>query len=194
MFPKHAADEKFYGVEDSKHLEKYFHWEKCRERKKQKAKSQSPLPPNRRDDSAVMPLSMTALKPIILHLGDPILYNHDTFDRLQSQFDIINPPLAERHRSTFLNHLREKKWGDFHAIMRPFWNTGGEMGRWDRELIAQLPKSVKVYASAGAGFDWVDTDILAEYGEFADGFCEHVNRFHPGANEDDVEQRVKINR
>ncbi len=39
------------------------------------------------------------------------------------------------------------------------------MGRWDRELIEQLPKSVKVYASAGAGFDWVDTDILAEFGK-----------------------------
>lgn len=39
------------------------------------------------------------------------------------------------------------------------------MGRWDRELIEQLPKSVKVSASAGAGFDWVDTEILAESGE-----------------------------
>lgn len=41
------------------------------------------------------------------------------------------------------------------------------MGRWDRELIEQLPKSVKVSASAGAGFDWVDTDILAKSGEFS---------------------------
>lgn len=40
------------------------------------------------------------------------------------------------------------------------------MGRWDRELIEQLPKSVKVSASAGAGFDWVDTDIMAESGEY----------------------------
>lgn len=39
------------------------------------------------------------------------------------------------------------------------------MGNWDRELIELLPKAVKVYASAGAGFDWVDTEILAEYGE-----------------------------
>lgn len=40
------------------------------------------------------------------------------------------------------------------------------MGNWDRELIELLPKAVKVYASAGAGFDWVDTEILAEHGEF----------------------------
>lgn len=39
------------------------------------------------------------------------------------------------------------------------------MGRWDRELIQLLPESVKVYASAGAGFDWIDTACLADYGE-----------------------------
>lgn len=40
------------------------------------------------------------------------------------------------------------------------------MGRWNRELIHLLPKQVKVYASAGAGYDWVDTDVLAEHGTF----------------------------
>lgn len=39
------------------------------------------------------------------------------------------------------------------------------MGKWDRELIELLPDTVKVYASAGAGFDWVDTEALAERGE-----------------------------
>lgn len=39
------------------------------------------------------------------------------------------------------------------------------MGKWDRELIELLPKAVKVFASAGAGFDWVDTETLAEFGE-----------------------------
>lgn len=38
------------------------------------------------------------------------------------------------------------------------------MGRWDKELIDLLPKSVKIFASAGAGFDWVDTQYLAEKG------------------------------
>lgn len=114
---------------------------------------------------AIMPHSMTSFKPIILHLGDPIEYNHDIYARLRSQFHIINPPLNERHRAAFVRNLRDRKWGDFQAIMRPFWNTGGEMGRWDRELIDLLPKSVQVSASAGAGFDWVDTDTLAESGE-----------------------------
>ncbi len=38
------------------------------------------------------------------------------------------------------------------------------MGRWDRELISLLPASMQVMASAGAGFDWVDTGVLAEFG------------------------------
>ncbi len=39
------------------------------------------------------------------------------------------------------------------------------MGRWDKELIPLLPKSCKISASAGAGFDWVDVDLLAERGK-----------------------------
>jgi lactate dehydrogenase-like 2-hydroxyacid dehydrogenase len=38
------------------------------------------------------------------------------------------------------------------------------MGRWDAELIDLLPDSVKVFASAGAGFDWADTKLLGEKG------------------------------
>ena len=38
------------------------------------------------------------------------------------------------------------------------------MGLWDRELIELLPTSMRVMASAGAGFDWVDTGVLAEFG------------------------------
>ena len=38
------------------------------------------------------------------------------------------------------------------------------MGSWDRELIELLPASMRVMASAGAGFDWVNTETLAEFG------------------------------
>lgn len=60
--------------------------------------------------------------------------------------------------------LREQRWGNFDAIFRPFWNTGGEMGRWDKELLPLVPTSCKIFASAGAGFDWADVDLLAERG------------------------------
>jgi hypothetical protein len=103
-------------------------------------------------------------KPVILHIGDPVKYNPDLFEKLSKQFTIIRPSLEERQRPAFLQALRDKKWGDFAAVFRPFWNTGGEMGRWDAEMIPLLPKSLLVFASAGAGFDWADVDLLAAAG------------------------------
>jgi len=41
-------------------------------------------------------------------------------------------------REDFKKALQEKKWGDFVAMYRPFWNTGGEMGNWDLELMFVL--------------------------------------------------------
>lgn len=38
------------------------------------------------------------------------------------------------------------------------------MGRWDTELIPLLPTSLRVFASAGAGYDWADVDVLAAHG------------------------------
>jgi lactate dehydrogenase-like 2-hydroxyacid dehydrogenase len=105
-----------------------------------------------------------AAKPIVLHLGDPVEYNVELYKQLQDSYTVIRPSLEERQRDAFIQALREKKWGDFEGIMRPFWGTGGEMGRWDREMIPLLPKSLKVFASAGAGYDWADVDILAEHG------------------------------
>lgn len=38
-------------------------------------------------------------------------------------------------REEFKKNLREGVWGDFIGMYRPFWNTGGEMGGWDEELV-----------------------------------------------------------
>lgn len=38
------------------------------------------------------------------------------------------------------------------------------MGQWDDELIPLLPPSVRIFASAGAGFNWADTDALGKRG------------------------------
>ncbi|KAK1774754.1 D-mandelate dehydrogenase [Copromyces sp. CBS 386.78] len=103
-------------------------------------------------------------RPIVLHIGDPIRYNPATYAEFSQAFEVIRPSTAERGRSEFKNALQEQRWGDFSAIFRPFWGTGGEMGRWDAELIDLLPTSVKVFASAGAGFDWADTKLLGERG------------------------------
>ncbi|KAK4172335.1 hypothetical protein QBC36DRAFT_76747 [Triangularia setosa] len=103
-------------------------------------------------------------RPIVLHIGDPIKYNPDTYAEFSTAFEVIRPSTPERERIEFIRALKEKRWGDFSAIFRPFWGTGGEMGRWDAELIDLLPSSVEIFASAGAGFDWADTKILGEKG------------------------------
>ena len=69
------------------------------------------------------------------------------------------------NREDFKAALKSKKFGDFAAMYRPFWNTGGEMGNWDEELISFLPDSCRIFASAGAGFDWVDTKAMAKKGK-----------------------------
>ncbi|OBR02342.1 D-isomer specific 2-hydroxyacid dehydrogenase [Colletotrichum higginsianum IMI 349063] len=102
-------------------------------------------------------------KPIVLQLGDDIKWNHDLYKDFTSRFEIRRS--YSMPRAEFIQALKDKKFGDFFAIYRPFWNTGGEMGNWDKELISLLPSSCKVYASAGAGFDWVDTETLASRGE-----------------------------
>ncbi|KAF4970840.1 hypothetical protein FSARC_2206 [Fusarium sarcochroum] len=107
-------------------------------------------------------LSMASSKPKVLHIGDPIKYNPETYLRFSIQCEIVRPSVEERQRPEFIKALKEKRWGDFDAILRPFWGTGGEMGKWDDELINLLPESVKVFASAGAGFDWADTQLLGE--------------------------------
>ncbi|KAF2669369.1 hypothetical protein BT63DRAFT_373661 [Microthyrium microscopicum] len=99
-------------------------------------------------------------KPIVLHLGDDIRWNHGLYQELQQSFDIVRS--YSMKRPEFIEALKSKKFGDFNAIYRPFWNTGGEMGPFNDELISLLPSSCKIYASAGAGFDWVDTVRLAK--------------------------------
>lgn len=102
-------------------------------------------------------------KPIVLQLGDDIRWNHELYTNFKDRFEIRRSYSMSRPK--FIRALKEKKFGDFSAMYRPFWNTGGEMGNWDEELISLLPDSCKVYASAGAGFDWVDTACLAKKGK-----------------------------
>lgn len=104
-------------------------------------------------------------KPRVLHIGDPVKYNPGTYASFAAQCEIVRPEASERERGEFMAALREGRWGDFEAVFRPFWGTGGEMGNWDAELIGLLPRSVRVFASAGAGFDWADTKLLGERGE-----------------------------
>jgi hypothetical protein len=109
-------------------------------------------------------------KPIVLHLGDDIRWNHELYAKFQDAFEIRRS--YSMNREEFKRALKERTFGDFFAIYRPFWNTGGEMGNWDEELISLLPASCRVYASAGAGFDWVDTAALAKRGMYTHKLME----------------------
>ena len=105
-------------------------------------------------------------KPIILHLGGPILYNKKFYEDLRNRYTVIHlNQEADLHRLAFMQHLRAGTWGNFSAIFRPFWATGKGMHPWDDKLIELLPPKMKVMASAGAGFDWVDEKCLAEHGK-----------------------------
>ena len=138
-------------------------------------RSGSPAPPLPGPNPPIVPITTnwTSLSPArpsgnsrprVLHIGDPVRYNPDTFISFCGQCDIVRPSAPERERLEFIRALRERRWGDFHAVFRPFWGTGGEMGKWDSELINLLPPTVKIFASAGAGFDWADTKLLGERG------------------------------
>jgi hypothetical protein len=111
----------------------------------------------------------TSHKPIVLHIGDPIKWNTTFYEKFSEDFTVIRPSLEERQRDEFMRGLKDKRWGNFAAIFRPFWNTGGEMGRWDKDMVPLIPASCKIFASAGAGFDWADVDVLAERGK-----CCHI--------------------
>lgn len=72
-------------------------------------------------------------KPGLLHCGDNVRWNHDLYAKLDEKFDIKRS--HSMNRDEFKNALQSKQFGDFLAIFRPFYSTGGEMGRWDKELM-----------------------------------------------------------
>jgi len=73
------------------------------------------------------------VKPILLHLGDDVQWNRALYEKLEEKFDIKRS--YSMNRTDFKAALQAKQFGDFVAMYRPFWNTGGEMGNWDEELM-----------------------------------------------------------
>ncbi|GAW19352.1 hypothetical protein ANO14919_088380 [Xylariales sp. No.14919] len=126
--------------------------------------TRTPQWPHSRGTSLTVPVHAPGPRPVVLHIGDPVKYNPETYAEFSALFDVVRPSAEERARPAFIAALRDGRWGNFVAVFRPFWGTGGEMGNWDAELIDLLPDSVRVFASAGSGFDWADVKLLAEKG------------------------------
>jgi hypothetical protein len=83
-------------------------------------------------------------RPILLHLGEPIRWNHQLYKKLGETFDIVrNESLT---RDSFIQALKGKKYGDFFAMYRPFWNSGIEMGNWDNELMYAIDQVEKCFS------------------------------------------------
>lgn len=83
--------------------------------------------------ASAQPRASTEAKPTVLHLGDNIRWNHELYVKLGEKFKIERS--YSMGREEFKKALVEKRWGDFVGMYRPFWNTGGEMGNWDKELM-----------------------------------------------------------
>ncbi|KAL3264661.1 hypothetical protein ABHI18_000497 [Aspergillus niger] len=102
-------------------------------------------------------------KPIILHLGDPIAYNHDLYNGpLSTRFTIIRD--TSPTRDAFIEALQTNKYGPFVAIFRPQFSSGTTMSPWDADLVSLLPPSVKIFASAGAGYNDISIPSLTARG------------------------------
>lgn len=116
-------------------------------------------------------------KPTVLYLGEPIKYNQEFYHKeFESRFNVIQNEYLDRQ--AFMAALEANKFGDFIAIFRPHFHRGGEMGQWDEELVSKLPSSVRIFASAGAGYNWANTDVLAARGIL---YCNS-----PGASDEAV--------
>ncbi|KAI0397311.1 D-isomer specific 2-hydroxyacid dehydrogenase [Xylariaceae sp. FL0594] len=118
--------------------------------------------PQSLSSSATVPAPPNGQKHIVLYLGDGADFSKDIYAQFNDKFEIAHPELKDRQPEAFKRALKGKKWGDFSAIFRPAWGSGGEMGDWNAEIIDLLPNTVRVFASAGAGFDWADVKLLAQ--------------------------------
>ncbi|KAI2633947.1 hypothetical protein GGS21DRAFT_519313 [Xylaria nigripes] len=99
-----------------------------------------------RASSLAVPFHTPASKPVILHLGDAIQHNTETYAELTSHFEIVRPSPEELTRPALTTALRAKKWGDIVGILRTA--TSNVPWTWDAELIGLLPDSVRVIASS----------------------------------------------
>ena len=72
-------------------------------------------------------------KPIVLHCGEDVKWNHGLYKHMQDIFEIRRS--YSMPRAEFKAALENNTFADFFAIYRPFYQTGGEMVPWDADLI-----------------------------------------------------------
>ncbi|GAA5904388.1 hypothetical protein JCM6882_008898 [Rhodosporidiobolus microsporus] len=96
--------------------------------------------------------------PRVLVLGHDAHFQLERWETFKRDFDVVPAELTTRE--AFIAALKENKYGNFDGIIKLAVETGNEASPWDEELISLLPSSVKLFAAAGAGFDYLDLKAL----------------------------------
>lgn len=77
-------------------------------------------------------------------------------------------------REQFLANCKNGEYDDVVVIYRSNVSTK-HTGRFDKELVSALPKSVKYIVHNGAGYDNIDVPVVTEAGTFpATRLCEYA--------------------
>ncbi|KAH6688504.1 hypothetical protein F5X68DRAFT_268456 [Plectosphaerella plurivora] len=101
-------------------------------------------------------------KPVILYVGQPILFAHDAWAKFQSSFEIL--PYDVKSRDELVAAFAEGgRYSRIEGIMRP--NMAANMlPPLDEELVALLPSTCRIVAYCNHGYDGQDVGALERRG------------------------------
>jgi len=97
-------------------------------------------------------------KPKVLLLGE-IEHAHDAWNSLANLAELVEP--ESRSRAEFLEECKEGKLEGVLVAYRTF-NSVDITGKFDEELVALLPESLKFICHNGAGYDQVDVHACSK--------------------------------
>ncbi|KAI9748059.1 MAG: hypothetical protein M4579_007322 [Chaenotheca gracillima] len=103
---------------------------------------------------------MSAGKPKVILLGE-IEHAHDEWKRLAELAELISPKATSRE-----DFIKECKSGDLDGAVATYrtFASFSITGRFDEELVSQLPDSLKFVCHNGAGYDQVDVASCTKRG------------------------------
>lgn len=101
-------------------------------------------------------------KPILLYVGRPIVFAHETWAKFERRFTIL--PYDSRSKSELIEALSEGgKYSKIDGIIRPNASPN-PLPPLDKELIGRLPACCKIVASFNHGYDGEDVAELERKG------------------------------
>lgn len=101
-------------------------------------------------------------KPVILYVGQPILFAHDAWAKFQQSFEILQ--YDARSRDELIEAFAEGgRFSRVQGIMRPNMTTN-MLPPLDEDLVAHLPASCKIVAYCNHGYDGQDVGALERRG------------------------------